>query len=181
MQCLLGMCVLAAAGCSGTSDEPRKEPRNSLKPYELDNIPAPETAGKDSEGRALGLSDFKGKVVLVDFWATWCPPCRELIPHEKELVGAYKDKPFVLLGVSGDDSDEKLRVFEKEEEINWRSIRDGRWGPIHKEWGVEAVPTLFLVDHKGVIRYRFQGRDAFEEQDLSAAIEGLLKEATARQ
>src|SRR4051794_41035020 len=106
---VLSMVVAVAGGCSSGKEKAKRD----LKAYEWDNAPAPDTAGKDSEQRELRLSDYKGKVVLVDFWATWCPPCRELIPNEKELFSAYKDKPFVLLGVSGDDSDERLREFEK--------------------------------------------------------------------
>ena len=177
--CLLAVCSLAAAGCSGGGEEPAKEKPN-LRAYEWDNIPAPETVGKDSKQRELRLSDFKGKVVVVDFWATWCPPCRKLIPNEKELAAAYKDKPFAILGVSGDDYDDKLLDFEKANGISWPSIRDGRFGAIHQTWEVDAVPTLFLVDHKGSIRYRFKGGEAFEERAVKGAIDELLGKVPAR-
>src|SRR5215210_1120136 len=63
----------------------------------------PEVAGFDADDKPVKLSDHKGKVVLISFWGTWCPPCRQQLPHERELVtGKYKDRPFVILGVAQD-------------------------------------------------------------------------------
>jgi len=116
------------------------------------------------------LSDYRGKVVVLDFWADWCPYCRQMYPHERRLVKAYANRPFALLGVNSDEPARLRRVLDSGE-VTWRTWSDGRNGPIEAEWQVESVPTVFVLDHKGVIRYR-QVRGT----DLDEAVATLLKE-----
>ena len=111
----------------------------------------PEIAGQNVDGNVLRLSDYRGKVVLVSFWGTWCPPCRAMLPHEREMVqGKYRDKPFVLLGVAK-DSAETLKEFAKANPLPWPNIVDGS-GVLAREWNLEYFPSAVLVDHNGVIR-----------------------------
>jgi thiol-disulfide isomerase/thioredoxin len=169
---VLGLCLLLTAlGCSGSGEKPPA--RVDLSPYEWGNFAAPDTVGTDSENRPIRLSDYKGKVVLVDFWAGWCGPCRMLVPHEKEIIQQFKDRPFVVFGVSADESREDLRDVEKEERVNWRSLWDNG-GSIAETWNVHSWPTLFLVDHEGMVRYRFKGATPETKQNLGPAIEALL-------
>jgi len=120
---------------------------------------APEIGGMDVDGKPVRLSDHRGKVVLVNFWGTWCPPCRAMIPHEREMVEhKYKDRPFVMLGVAS-DSAETLREFFKDNPLPWPNIVDGT-KIVSREWGVHNFPTLVLIDHKGVIRDRWEGAGA---------------------
>jgi thiol-disulfide isomerase/thioredoxin len=75
--------------------------------------------GEEIGGRKLRLRDYRGKVVAIVFWASWCGPCMELIPHERELVKRLKDRPFVLLGVNGDDDRAKATEVMTKEAMTW--------------------------------------------------------------
>jgi len=137
--------------------------------------PAPEIVGPNSAGDTMKLSDYKGKVVMLDFWASWCGPCRAAFEHNKSLVARHKDKPFVLLGVSVDDKLFDLKDMEANRKLTWKSWWDGAGQPISKEYGVRAYPTIFLIDTKGVVRYWFEGSPS--NQVLDGAIDKLLSEA----
>jgi len=114
---------------------------------------APEIEGEDIDGKPMKLSDHLGKVIVVSFWATWCGPCMELVPHEKALVEKMKGRPFVLIGVSGDHDRERAKAASAKEGINWRSFWTGgeRQG-IPVQWGIRIWPTVYVVDGNGVIR-----------------------------
>jgi thiol-disulfide isomerase/thioredoxin len=117
--------------------------------------PAPAIEGKDLDGKPLKLSDHRGKVVVVSFWASWCGPCMGLVPHERELVTRLKGRPFVLLGVNGDEKKESAQKAAKRTEMNWQSFWDGPAGdgdgPIARRWNVSGWPTVYLIDHRGLI------------------------------
>jgi peroxiredoxin len=100
-----------------------------------------------------------------------------LIPHERSLVEQYAKRPFVVLGVNTDPSRALLRRTQEKEHLPWRSWWDGPSGPIALRWQVDALPTLFLIDHKGVIREHFEGAPPAKE--LDRLIEALVKEAEA--
>jgi hypothetical protein len=97
-----------------------------------------------------------------------------MIPHERSLVQRYQQRPFALLGVNTGPSKEALRKFEEQERLSWRSWWDGPDGPIAAQWKVEAYPTVFLIDHRGVIRFESVGRP--KESDLDRRIEDLVRE-----
>jgi thiol-disulfide isomerase/thioredoxin len=137
---------------------------------------APALQGADTTGQLLNLSDYRGKVVLVDFWATWCPPCREMIPHNKELAKRLDGQPFVILGVSADHEEKELKTFVSEKQISWPNIFDGPRGPLAGAWRIEGFPTVFVVDAKGVIRYKQVGYDRASMTRLENAIDKLLKD-----
>lgn len=136
--------------------------------------PAPDVTGNALDGKKAKLSDHKGKVVLLDFWATWCPPCRAMIPHERELVKKLNGKPFVLLAVSADDAKEDLTDFLKDNEMPWTHWFDGRGGAVAKAYKINAFPTMYLIDKKGVIREKWVGAPKGDEMDKK--IEELVKE-----
>jgi hypothetical protein len=97
--------------------------------------------------------------------------------HERSLVERYRDEPFVLLGVNVDVSREVLQRTQNERELNWRSWWDGPGGPIATRWGVTGLPAVYLLDHRGVVRFESAGAPDFE--DLEKRIENLVREAKA--
>jgi thiol-disulfide isomerase/thioredoxin len=137
--------------------------------------PVPEVEGTDLEGKKAKLSGLKGKVVLFDFWATWCGPCRAMIPHERELIEKFKDKPFVIVSVSADSEKGDLTEFLTTEKMPWTHWWDGEKGPVTKMFKIKAFPTLFLIDAKGVIRQKWVGNPGNDKIDK--AVEDLVAEA----
>ena len=117
---------------------------------------APEITGEDLNGRPMKLSDYRGKVVVLDFWGDWCGPCRAMYPHERSLVKRLDGKPFALLGINSDSDPQKLKERMKEENVTWPFWRDGgsTQGPIATAWNIHGWPTIYVLDHKGVIRYK---------------------------
>jgi hypothetical protein len=94
--------------------------------------------------------------------------------HERSLVHRYAGAPFALLGVNSDESAGKLREVEHRAELGWPSIHDGRGGPVCAAWGIEAFPTLVLIDAQGAVRWRHVGVPA--EGEVEARVEALLRE-----
>ena len=133
-------------------------------------------AGRSTAGKTLTTADWKGKVVLVNFWATWCGPCNAEIPRVKELYKTYHAKGFEIVGLDCDGSDDTVNPFVKQKEIPWPQLREESqsesepWHPLAKQWGVNGIPTMFLVDKKGVLRF-IDARD-----DTAKKIESLLAE-----
>ena len=134
--------------------------------------PVPEVMSQGLDGKKVKLSDHKGKVVVLDIWATWCGPCRAMIPHEREMTGRLKDKPFVLVSVSVDEEKETLTKFLDKEKMPWTHWWNGSKGGIIEDWDVAYYPTIYVIDAKGVIRFKDLRGEKLEE-----AVEKLLKEA----
>jgi thiol-disulfide isomerase/thioredoxin len=135
---------------------------------------APDVEGIDLEGNKIKLSSYRGKVVLLDFWATWCGPCVRMIPHEKELVAKFKEKPFVLVGVSLDKDKSALSDFLASDPLPWVHWWDGK-GSVARTFKVRPIPTLYLIDAKGVVRKKWVGAQTGET--ISKEVEALVKEA----
>lgn len=111
---------------------------------------APEITGEDIDGKPMKLSDYRGKVVALVFWATWCGPCMGLVPHERDLTERLKGKPFVLLGIDGDPDREQAKKVASRERMSWRSWwNGGPTGPITTLYNVEGWPTVYVLDDKG--------------------------------
>ncbi len=136
---------------------------------------APEIVGDDVEGKAMKLSDHRGKVVLLIFGChETCAPCRAMYPYEKSLVKRLEGKPFALLGFDVDAERTKLAQAMRAEQITWRSWWAKRAGSVGGRWGVASLPTLYLIDPKGVIRARYDGFPGADT--LDRAIMALLAE-----
>ncbi len=140
--------------------------------------PAEDIVGNDLDGRPMKLSDFRGRVVLLDFWANWCGFCRQMYPYEKSLTERLRDQPFAMVGVNCDSDGQDLRREIKRHGISWRSWWDEDH-QISRRWQADSLPMMFLIDHRGVIRYRFSG--ATRGDVIDAAVGQLLKEARQAQ
>ncbi|HJZ65337.1 MAG TPA: redoxin domain-containing protein [Candidatus Acidoferrum sp.] len=125
-----------------------------------------------ADGRKISMDDLQGKVVLLDFWATWCGPCREALPHIQQVAKKFKDEPLVILSVSLDSNEQAWKEFIDKHEMTWPQYRDGGFtGPIAKMFGVNAIPHTFTVDAEGVLQ---------EEHIGDSSMEGKLKKLIAR-
>ncbi len=137
-------------------------------------LPAPEISGSDLDGKPMTLSEFRGKVVLLVFWASWCGPCMAAVPHEKELVARFAGRPFVLVGVNGDHSRENATKAVATNQILWRSFENGPPDTgIALAWNVRGWPATYVLDDKGIIRFRqLSGPPPEDElEKLVAAVE----------
>jgi thiol-disulfide isomerase/thioredoxin len=133
---------------------------------------APAFAVTTIDGQHLSLDDLKGKVVLIDFWATWCGPCREALPHMRSIARNFQGQPLVVLSVSLDSNEQKWKEYIARNEMTWMHYRDGGFtGPISKMFGVESIPHTFTIDADGVLQ---------DEQIGDASIEGKLKKLVGR-
>ncbi|MBL7165624.1 MAG: TlpA family protein disulfide reductase [Dehalococcoidales bacterium] len=117
---------------------------------ELDK-PAPDFTLKDLDGNTVRLSDLRGKVVFLNFWATWCPPCRAEMPDIEKVHRKYKDQDVVVLGIDLRESASTVRRFVEDGGYTWAFLLDttGYVGSIYR---VSAIPTSYFVDKKGIIR-----------------------------
>lgn len=116
--------------------------------------PAPELNSVDTDGKPVRLADLKGRVVVLDVWATWCGPCRAMIPHQREIVKRHKGSPFTLVSISADEKRETLTEFLKKESMPWTHWFNGPDGSIIADLNVWSYPRIYVLDAKGVIRYK---------------------------
>jgi thiol-disulfide isomerase/thioredoxin len=154
---LLSMFAVSLTGCGASSNS--------------DVVPAPDIKFTAVDGRKVDLSAMKGKVVLIDFWATWCAPCRAEVPNVVAAYKKYHDKGFEVIGISLDDDKSALVAFTKENEMVWPQAFDGADpdNSISNRFGVEMIPTMWLVGKDGKLA-SLNARD-----DLAGQIEKLLK------
>jgi peroxiredoxin len=158
-------------GCLGCSTSPVSA-ASELKPENERHV-APDFALKDSDGKVVHLSDYKGKVVVLDFWATWCGPCRIEIPWFTDLQRNHKDKGFEVLGVSMDDEGwEVVKPFLTEVGVNYRVVM-GNDSTAQAYGGVDALPTTFLIDRDGKIAAVHIG--LANKKDIVDGVEKLLQ------
>ncbi len=147
----------------------------SVKPLG-ERKPAPDFALKDIDGQTVHLSDYKGKVVILDFWATWCGPCRMEIPWFIDLQRRNKDRGLEVLGVSMDDNGwADVKPFLTEMKINYRVVI-GNDQTAEVYGGVESLPTTFLIDRDGKIAVVHVG--LANRKDIEDGVEQLLQPAT---
>ncbi len=186
--CLILVLMFIVAGCKKKEPEPTQQakvkaeekttqPSGDKAPPGPSAKSAPSFTLQDLNGKQVSLSDFKGKVVILDFWATWCPPCVKEIPHFIALYEQYKDQGFAIVGISVDrEGISVVKSFARKYQVNYPILMTD--GQVDKAYGgIPSIPTTFVIDSAGNIRQKYVGyRDkAVFEADIKA----LLEEAKA--
>ncbi|MHB2154613.1 TlpA family protein disulfide reductase [Calditrichota bacterium GD2] len=168
---IIFVAILMLNGANNSSNaEPSAAdvPSQSVAQQDEQYPEAPAFTLNDLNGNEVSLSDFKGKVVFVNFWATWCPPCRKEIPAFIELIDKYGDDGFVILGVAVDPREfqnvDKVKPFAKEMGINYPVVYDTK-GVSQLYGGIRSIPTTFVINREGKVVGRIVGsrpKDVFE-------------------
>ncbi len=133
---------------------------------------APDFTLTDLDGNKVGLSQYRGKVIVIDFWATWCPPCKDSIPFLESLYQRYKEKGLVVIGVSFDEDVELVKRF-KERYIMTYPVLMGE-DRIKNNYGLIAIPEMFIIGRDGVLRYHHLGFNESVPDEVEKQIKGLL-------
>jgi thiol-disulfide isomerase/thioredoxin len=154
--------------------------RKRIEAHYADLIPcvgkqAPDVICQDIDGKKVKLSDLRGRVVILDFWATWCQPCKAMIPHQRAMADKLKNKPFTLVSVSIDDDRGAIKKFLEKEPMPWTHWWAGYKGGVASDWNIIYVPAIYVLDAGGVIRHRDQSGEYLPEK-LEADVNALLKE-----
>jgi len=148
---------------------------SSLASSGMEGQLAPDFALKSSTGENLRLSEFRGDVVMINFWATWCGPCRQEMPLLDELYARYQRVGFSLLGVNIDDDSGRAMDMIEELGVNFPVLFDAR-KEVSKLYEVEAMPVTVIVDRTGTVRYIHHGYKPGYEDKYLDQIRSLLRE-----
>lgn len=136
---------------------------------------APEFELKDISGSRVKLSEARGKVVLLNFWAEWCVPCRAEMPFMENLYKAFKDKGLVVLAVSVDKSAKAVKTFVSDKKLTFTVLMDKDKEVSFDQYGVMGFPTTFLIDKKGVVAEKFIGPREWDSADMKETVSRLLR------
>ena len=169
MKKLLGaILAVGLAGCGSPA----------LKPVRTDvptaPSPAPDFSLQDLSGATVRLADFRGRTVLLDFWATWCQPCKQSIPLYMKMQDKLRSKGFVVVGVDENEKAEIVGAYARKLGMNYPVLLDPDTG-LFEKFGGRSLPSAFLIDAQGNIRGRWEGFDAAAGLDVEHATDVLLR------
>ncbi len=136
----------------------------------------PDFSATDLDGKPISFEAYRGKVILVDFWAVWCGPCVAEMPNVKKVYEKYKDKGFDIIGISLDNDEKQLRDFLKKNEIPWRQVYSGKgWdSPVSQQYGIYSIPNMWLIDKEGKLI-----SNSARGEKLESMVAEALKEKSA--
>jgi thiol-disulfide isomerase/thioredoxin len=142
---------------------------------EAESLPAPDFVGVTPEGKKISLDSLKGKVVLLNFWATWCPPCRLEMPSMEKIYKEYKGEGLEVVAMNFMEGPKPIDIFLKENDFTFTILMD-RDGKISESYGVRALPITFLIGRRGNILARSIGYKDWYKKDTREFISLLLKD-----
>ncbi len=143
-----------------------------LKPAPATRAPALELS--DLQGRTHKLADYRGKVVLVNFWATWCEPCREEMPSIERLRASLEGRPFAVLAVNLAEPESRIRKFLDAMPVRFAVLLD-RDARVARAWQAKMLPATYIVGPDGVIRFQHRGELDWSKPEVRRQIAGLMK------
>ena len=165
--CLVLVVAGLGIGQRGLADERL----SALHPV-AERPPAPDFSLQDIDGAMHRLSDYRGKVVIVNFWATWCPPCREEMPSMQRAWERLRDDNIVILAIDIGEDEDTIFTFTADYPVEFPLLMD-RDSSVIAQWPVRGLPTSFVVDPEGHIVYRAIGSRDWEHPALLETLRGL--------
>jgi thiol-disulfide isomerase/thioredoxin len=170
---LISLLLLVLPGLAAGADPPLQFSLIPVKP----RMAAPGMALKDLDGQTFDLARLRGKVVVVNFWATWCPPCRREFPSMERLRQQLANKPLVVLAVNEGENIETIEQFTSTLDLQPQfPILLDLEGEAMAFWPVRGLPTTFIIDKRGRMAFRAIGGREFDHPEMVHIIENLLKE-----
>ncbi len=143
--------LLVLQGCGLSARDIDSNPREGNGAFRGEGDPAPDFALLDLEGNSITLSQFRGNVVFINFWATWCPPCRAEMPEIEALYREYQDQGVVVIGVDIAEPEDMVRKYLRRGGYSWNFVLDTT-GKVSNDFRVTSLPTSFFLDRTGVVR-----------------------------
>jgi len=171
---LLFFCLAAFSVQSAWDDQPKLG--HDLTPLPKP-VPAPDFSLEDMDETRHKLVDYRGKVVLLNFWATWCPPCRREMPSMERLYQKYKDSTFTVIAINQMETTDHVFAFTGQLDVDptFTMLFD-KDSKVSQAYRVQGLPTTFLIDKKGMLRFRAIGGREFDHPDVEKQIKKLMEE-----
>jgi peroxiredoxin len=164
---LLLCCLLLVAGSPTLAGQ-------SLTPLP-GAVPAPDFALPDTEGRLHRLSDYRGKTVIINFWTTWCPPCREEIPSMNRAWQQLRQEDVVMLGINMGEDEDTIFLFTADYPAEFPLLLD-RDGAVIARWPVKGLPTTYIIAPDGSLAYRAIGGRVWDDDEILDTLRALQKQ-----